>query len=195
MLQTEKYSKRWRRFDIATGIIIIIFSAIVIASPMVTALTLTFFLAIGLLAVGIGMIGVGVTAASRALPKWLRAYDVAVGAIAIIASIIFLSYPTIAILSAIVLLSIGLLFRGIWGIAAGITVKRLPIWYRAMLVWVGVLTLAASGIVISSPAAAFLALKVLLSFSLLINGIENIISGVSGSRLPRYYGADLQIER
>ena len=193
MLRIEKYSKGWRSFDVATGIIIIIFSAIVIASPMVTALTLTFFLSISLLALGVGMIGIG--AAVSHLPKWLRAYDVAAGAIAIISSFVFLAYPAIAILSAIILLSMSLLFRGIWGIAAGITVKQLPIWYRAMLVWVGVLTLAASGIVISSPAAAFLALTVLLSFSLLINGIENIISGVSRSRLPRYYGADLQIER
>jgi uncharacterized membrane protein HdeD (DUF308 family) len=194
MVQEQEYSNGRRAFDVVVGVIMIIFSAIVLASPRFTAVTLALFFSIGLLALGVGMIGIGIAAARR-LPNWLRAFDIASGVIAIVGSVIFLAYPAVAIVSTIILLSIGLLFRGIWGILAGATIKDFPTWYRAMLVGIGILTLVASGIVISSPAVGFLTIMFVLSFSLLINGIENIISGVNGRRLPRYYGPSLKVER
>lgn len=55
------------------------------------------------------------------LPGWMRALAIIVGIISIVAAIIILIYPAIAVATLITLLAIGLLLMGIERLAIGIS--------------------------------------------------------------------------
>ncbi len=57
---------------------------------------------------------------ARKLPGWVRALAIVTGIISIVAAFIVLIYPAIGVAWLIVILAIGLLFNGIFRLAAGI---------------------------------------------------------------------------
>jgi|GEM_PF-6809498 len=66
------------------------------------------------------------------LPGWMRALAIIVGIISIVAAIIVLLYPAIAVATLMMLLAIGLLLIGIERLAIGISGRayRRPIVHR-----------------------------------------------------------------
>ena len=57
---------------------------------------------------------------------------------------------------------------------------KLPNWYRALAVVVGVLSIVLALIVLADPTLAVALLIFLLAFALLVIGIDRLVSGVTG---------------
>ncbi len=108
-------------------------------------------------------------------PGWFRALDAVFGLIAIILSVVVLAYPELAILTLILILSVGLLVIGIARIFGGIFAKYLPDGLRIINVGVGALAVILAIVAILYPQLAAQMLIYLLSFALMLNGIARVV--------------------
>lgn len=57
---------------------------------------------------------------------------------------------------------------------------KLPSWYRALAILVGVVSIALAFIVLADPALGALLLIFLLALALMVMGIDRLVAGVSG---------------
>jgi uncharacterized membrane protein HdeD (DUF308 family) len=171
----------WLRvLQVSIGAISIILSGYVLAQPGLAIFTAVRILSIVLLFVGIESIAVGTF--SRYLRTSSRFSNIALGASAIAFSILVRELlPPPPILFLIFLGGFAILFNGIGGITQGVGGQGISRWFRAPLVGVGVLSIAISGLIIAHPIG-FEAplLSVVMSFALLIIGIEITAMGVVG---------------
>ena len=170
----------WLRvLQVSIGAISIILSGYVLAQPGLAILTAVQILSIVLLFVGIQSIAVGT------FSRYLRtssSFSIALGASAIAFSILMPALlPPLPVLFSIFLGGFAILFNGIGGIMQGVEGQGISRWFRAPLVGVGILSIAMSGLIIAH-AIGFGAplLAVVMSFALLIIGIEITAMGVVG---------------
>jgi uncharacterized membrane protein HdeD (DUF308 family) len=171
----------WLRvLQISIGAISIILSGYVLAQPGLAIFTVVQILSIVLLFVGIQSTAVGTF--SRYIRTSSRFSNIALGASAIAFSILIMKLlPPPPILFSIFLGGFAILFNGIGGIMQGMGGHGISKWFRAPLIGVGVLSIAISGLIIAHPigfGAPLLA--VIMSFALLIIGIEIIAMGAVG---------------
>ena len=171
----------WLRvLQISIGAISIILSGYVLAQPGLVFFTAIRILSIVLLFVGIESTAVG--SFSGYVRTSSRFSNIALGASAIAFSILVTTLlPPPPILFAIFLGGFAILFNGIGGIMQGVGGQGISRWFRAPLVGTGVLSIAISGLIIVRPigfGAPLLA--IVMSFALLIIGIEITAMGVVG---------------
>src|SRR5436309_13885987 len=102
------------------------------------------------------------------IPSWIRAAEVILGLVSLVAGVYVLAYPGVAIATLILLLAVGLVFLGWRDIALGAMGKLLPSWWRAANIVLGVLPLVASVAVLAEPGFAVLALPLLVHVPLLV---------------------------
>lgn len=57
---------------------------------------------------------------------------------------------------------------------------KLPSWYRALALIVGVISIALAFVVLIDPVLAVATLILLLGFALLVIGIDRIVAGITG---------------
>jgi uncharacterized membrane protein HdeD (DUF308 family) len=57
---------------------------------------------------------------------------------------------------------------------------KLPVWYRAVAVVVGLISIALAFVVIVFPAFGLVTLVFLLGFALLVIGVDRLIAGITG---------------
>ena len=113
------------------------------------------------------------------MPKWTRAAEIILGLVSLIAGVFVIIYPGIAVLSLILLLSIGLIFLGWRDIVIGAIGKMLPTWLRAAYIILGVLVFILSVVVIAEPGFAVLTLVLLLYLALFFRGVAGITLGAT----------------
>lgn len=113
------------------------------------------------------------------MPKWTRAAEIILGLVSLIAGIFVIIYPGIAVLSLILLLSIGLIFLGWRDIVIGAIGKMLPTWLRAAYIILGLLVFILSVVVIAEPGFAVLTLVLLLYLALFFRGVAGITLGAT----------------
>ena len=171
----------WLRIlQISIGTISIMLSGYVLAQPGLAIFTAVQILSIVLLFVGIESTAVGTF--SRYVRTSSRFSNMALGASAIAFSILVMKLlPPPPILFSIFLGGFAILFNGIGGIMQGVGGQGISRWFRAPLIGVGVLSIVISGLIIAHPigfGAPLLA--VVMSFALLIIGIEIITMGAIG---------------
>jgi uncharacterized membrane protein HdeD (DUF308 family) len=58
--------------------------------------------------------------------------------------------------------------------------RKLPTWYRAWAVVVGILSIVSAGIVLAFPGLAVWILVFLLAFALIFIGMDRLVVGISG---------------
>ena len=170
----------WLRvLQVSIGAISIILSGYVLAQPTLANITAARILSIVLLFVGIESTAVGTF--SRYLRTSSR-FNIALGVSAIAFSILVMALlPPPPILFSIFLGGFAILFNGIGGIMQGVEGQGISRWFRAPLVGVGVLSIAISGLIIAHPIGfGAPLLSVVMSFALLIIGIEITAMGVVG---------------
>jgi uncharacterized membrane protein HdeD (DUF308 family) len=107
-----------RAVDILLGVSAFILSAVAIAEPGFAVLTLVLILYVALFVSGVHRIALG--AAGKPFSKSLRAASIIAGVLSIALSLVFLSYPGLAVATLILILSIGLILIGLEAIMAGI---------------------------------------------------------------------------
>ena len=166
----------WLRIlQIIIGAISIILSGYVLVIPGFQILSIV------LLLVGIESTAVG--AFSHYLrTSTSRLSNIAFGSLAIAFSILLIALlPSPPILIAISLGGVSLLFNGVARIIQGVGAQDISRWTRALLIAVGVLTIAISGVIIAHPIGFGVPLLArVMSFALLVIGIGMTAMGAVG---------------
>ena len=111
------------------------------------------------------------------MPSWTRAAEIILGLVSLAAGFYVLVYPGVAVLTLILLLSIGLIFLGARDIVLGAMSSFLPKWLRASNIVLGLLAFVLSVIVIAEPGFAVLTLVLLLYLALFFRGVAGISMG------------------
>jgi uncharacterized membrane protein HdeD (DUF308 family) len=111
------------------------------------------------------------------MPGWTRAAEIILGLVSLVAGFYVLVYPGVAVLTLILLLSIGLIFLGSRDIVLGAMSSFLPKWLRASNILLGLLAFVLSVIVIAEPGFAVLTLVLLLYLALFFRGVAGISMG------------------
>lgn len=116
-------------------------------------------------------------------PKWVRAAQIILGALAILLAIVALttSGPT----SMLILIAIILVFTGFEKTITGLFIAHN---LRFFTIGLGVLTISLAGLALTYPIAAVRVLLLILGFSLMVDGFSRIADGLtnkSDKRLVR----------
>jgi uncharacterized membrane protein HdeD (DUF308 family) len=119
-------------------------------------------------------------------PRWLQFLEVGLGAIAIIITIVTLTYPGITTQTIIRLVSIVLLIIGSERIAIGIAFPSPSKSYRLANIGLGPLIIALAIVLISFPQSQAVPQIALGALALLFNGISKIVQGALGKEIPRW---------
>jgi hypothetical protein len=125
-------------------------------------------------------------------PTWLRILQISIGAISIILSGYVLAQPGLAILTAVRILSIVLLFVGIESTAVGTFSRYLRTSSRFSNIALGASAIAFSLLVTTLLPPPPLLFSIFLGgFAILFNGIGGIMQGVKGQGISRWFRAPL----
>ncbi len=119
-------------------------------------------------------------------PRWLQFLEVGLGAIAIIITIVTLTYPGITTQTIIRLVSIVLLIIGFERIAIGIAFPSPSKSYRLANIGLGPLIIALAIVLISFPQSQQVPQIALGALALLFNGISKIVQGTQGKEIPSW---------
>src|SRR5467141_3809025 len=126
-----------------------------------------------------GLLGFFMIAIEK-MPSWIRAAEIILGLVSLLAGIYVLAYPLVAVFTLIVLLAVGLIFLGARDIVLGAMGKFLPSWLRAANIVLGVLAFILSAVVIAEPGFAVLTLILLLYVGLFVRGVAGVAMGAAG---------------
>jgi hypothetical protein len=125
-------------------------------------------------------------------PNWLRILQISIGAISIILSGYVLAQPGLAILTAVRILSIVLLFVGIESTVVGTFSRYLRTSSRFSNIALGASAIAFSLLVTTLLPPPPLLFSIFLGgFAILFNGIGGIMQGVKGQGISRWFRAPL----
>jgi uncharacterized membrane protein HdeD (DUF308 family) len=170
-------SGRWRALEILGGVIVIALAIFALADPQFTIQTLVVVIAAGLIIGGLFRIAVGVFA--TVLPSPLRGFNVTGGVIAFVLGAAALLDLQAAVATLIGILAVALLLVGALEIGVGVA-RHPPMWLRAVIVGIGVLTIILSVYVILDMSIGQSILAAFLAFALLLVGVRNIVHGITG---------------
>ena len=163
--------------DIILGSLAVVLSIIALIYPEIALSTIIFVTSLALFILSLPRIISGIFL--NDLPNGLRALNVITGSIALLVSTIALLYPNLATQALIYLLSLGLLLIGTVRLTVGVFFKIFPKWIRTLFVFAGSFTLIVGILAFIFPEFGFLGLVLLISISLLTNGIIRIIQGLT----------------
>jgi uncharacterized membrane protein HdeD (DUF308 family) len=165
------------------GAISIVLSIVVLTFPSIAIYTIIVILSIVLLMIGFERVAIGIGPSYSRTSRSSRWTNIGLGALVIAFGIVVMSFPIHTAAFLIFLGAFALLFNGVARIVQGIIIKEIPGWSRAFLVGVGVLSIGVSALVIAHPISiGVVLLALVISVSLLINGIQMIASGIGGRR-------------
>ena len=112
---------------------------------------------------------------------WVRALRVIVGLIAIVASVVALTFPGLSLITLLFLLSFVLFFLGIARVVYSVKAKFWPKGLRALYAVAGVLALILGAVVLAFPLLGIATLVFLLAIALLAYGIVSLVIGGSAA--------------
>ena len=175
----RQVSNGLRALYIIFGIVGIILGVAVLLMPDAGLETLMILLNVGLLFIASGRIVTGVMA--KHLSRAFRIVNVVAGISVFVLALMVFLFPIFNLAFLVALFAVALLVYGMSRIMIGGFVDILPGWVRGILVAGGIFTIIMSFIVLLFPGAALISLVFLLSIVLIWNGLDAIVTGVTGS--------------
>jgi uncharacterized membrane protein HdeD (DUF308 family) len=173
----NKKSPKWLRYlELGLGATAIILTFITLTYPGITTQTIIRIVSVVLLIIGFESIAVGIALPSQ--NKSTRLANIGLGPLIIALAIVVVAFPLSPAQSPIGLGALALLFNGIKKIAQSTRVKEIPRWSRSILIGVGGLNIFVSALAIIAPSIGESTLARSISVTLLITGIQMIISAV-----------------
>jgi len=124
---------------------------------------------------------------------WARALRVVLGLIAILAAVVVLSWPGLAVFTLLLILAFALIFLGVARIVHSVAAKSWSRGHRILHAAGGVLALVLGGVVLIFPALGASTLVFLLAFGLLCYGIVSLVIGGALKLLSKWTRALLVI--
>jgi uncharacterized membrane protein HdeD (DUF308 family) len=176
-MSVERTPTWLRFFQIIAGIIAMVLSGAVLASPVTALFIVTLLFSIALIFLGIERIIVGITSSGGS--RGSRIGNIVLGVITITISGLPMIFPLFAFEIIVFLISFGLLFNGIGRIMQGVSSKTADRWYRVTVIGFGIFAIVFSVLVLVYP---ILSTTIMLSVVFLILGIECIMAGTTGQR-------------
>lgn len=110
-------------------------------------------------------------------PKWIRALQIGIGAIAIGLSISAIIFPVFAVAATFTVAAIILLLFGIEQVVAGVFLHKRS---RLTHIGLGILVIILSSLVMVYPLASATLVVFLAAIALLFSGVSSIIAGLRG---------------
>ena len=181
-MDTEKEIKKFRAINIIFGILIMLLAILVFVFPTATLAFIIYLIAFILMLGGIIRLINAYADEQLNNAKIITGFAVGLALIiiSIVVIIITLLDPTYTISILLILLAIALLIMGIGGFMIGILSKGFELWFRIVLIVIGILTLIFSIIIFLFPTVGAVSLLILISVNLLINGLGRLLSGIVG---------------
>ena len=177
----EKRSPAWLRLlEIIFGILLLPVAIFVVADSGFVLTILAYTIGFGLLILGLSRVFAGVF--GKYFAPWFRELNAGGGLIAIILGIVILIVPQTLIGLLALLVAFALLIVGVVEIVAGGFAKHPPVWVRALIGIVGVLTVGLSVFLILDPPSAEVSLAAIVAIVLIAVGLRDIVHGVTGHR-------------
>lgn len=173
---SKKFPNWLRPLELGLGSIAIVLIIVTLTYPSITTATIIRLVSIVLLLIGIERIVIGI-----ALPTPNKKYKLAnigLGPLIIALAIVIILYPASHLVPPIALGTLALLFNGISKIMQGTIGKEIPKWSKAILIGVGILNIAVSALAVIVPIAGESILVRSISITLLVTGIQMIISTI-----------------
>ena len=124
---------------------------------------------------------------------WGRALRLVFGLVGILASVLVLLLPGLAVVTLLLVLSLALFFLGVGRIAHGFAAKGWTKLHRVVHAAGGVLALILSAAAVAFPSLGVSTLIFLLALGLLCYGIASLVIGGIAKLLPKYVRALLVI--
>lgn len=153
----------------------------VLADTQFALTTLMYVIGAALLIGGLSRIGLGIFAGI--FSPAMRALNTGGGIVAVVLAVIVILDPRLGISALILIVAAAILLVGVVEVVVGgFFAKHRPVWFRAVLVVAGVLTIGLSTLVVLDSALGQLTLTVILSLALVVVGIRDIAHGISGHR-------------
>jgi uncharacterized membrane protein HdeD (DUF308 family) len=178
---SETKSPGWlRAVQIGLGIIAIVLSFYVLAFPAFTFISVVYVLAIVLFVLAIERIIIGIFSPAPGQSRW---GVVGLGVLVLIVSIIVMAYPVGTTVFLLFLLAVALFFDGIARIVHGIGDKSISKGAKIFSIVAGAIAIGLSILIFASPLLGAVFVGMVLAISLLINGIQVIVAGVTGRRV------------
>ncbi|HJT85326.1 MAG TPA: DUF308 domain-containing protein [Nitrososphaeraceae archaeon] len=177
MLSKKDHPKWIFAFQIGIGILAIILSILIIINPIVSVLSVVILVAFLLLIVGIEKVMTGIFVKNRA-----RFSNLGLGILVIIFALIAMAFPVVTSIFLIYILALALLFDGISRVVHGIGHKEQSGMDRGFTIAVGALEIALAIFILASPIIGFEFVAFVIAISLLITGIQILVSGLTGRR-------------
>jgi uncharacterized membrane protein HdeD (DUF308 family) len=165
---------------IVVGLVCVLLSTVVLAYPGLDIVTIILMLSTTLLVFGLARIIDGVFA--EYLPYRFRIFSVGVGLFEIVVTITNMLYPQYITQTLIQLLSTALLVHGTTSALIGRFAATLPSLPRGLLMVFGLSSIALSVAAFISIPLGFFTSLYMLSIGYLLNGISEIVLGITGIR-------------
>lgn len=179
MNEYDSKTHGWMRLaQIGLGAIAIIVSLFVIASPGLATITLVYFISILFFIAGIEKIITGIFFKNKS-----RLASIGLGVLVLILSGLALSFPVKATFVLVLVMAFALLFDGISRIIHGMGEKSENRLNRFFSIGVGILSVAISILIMTSPAFGFAYVGFLIGIAILITGVQILVAGIQGRKL------------
>ncbi|NVM45537.1 MAG: DUF308 domain-containing protein [Candidatus Lokiarchaeota archaeon] len=174
-----------KNINIIVGLIIIVLSIITLFYGVITLITLIILISIAFLFAGIGRAYNAITNDSLTkASKFMKYFSGLLSIIISIAAIfIALFNPGLAILMFSNLFGYLLIFIGVARISVGYLMESYTTLYRTVLILVGIITFIFSFIILMFPIFGYFVIVMLISASLLLNGITRLSFGLALKRI------------
>jgi uncharacterized membrane protein HdeD (DUF308 family) len=169
----------WHRvIEVIAGVLAIGIAGLAWIDPVLGAGLLVFLFAFALLWLGLWRLTRGYGRTDR--PGWHRTLDSAMGLLSIVLAFVVIALPGLGLLTLVFLLYFALLFIGVSWFGYATRSAAEPGWYRGVALALGVLSFAMLVVALLEPGIAILSLVLLLAVVLLMVGIGDLVSGVTG---------------
>jgi membrane protein HdeD len=128
------------------------------------------------------------------MPGWVRLAEIVLGLVSLLSGLLVIAYPSLGLLTLVVILAVGLIFLGSRDIVLGTMGTYLPKWLRAADIAFGVLAFILSVVVIASPGVAVTTLIIFLYFALFVRGVAALsVAGAARMLPPRLRAASAAV--
>ncbi len=174
----ERRSPAWvRAAQIVLGILSILVTLVVVLNPDFGTGTIVSLLAFAVL---LNSLRIASSGGVAHLPRLLRGLSLGLGLLTAGIVIIVILSPGIGLATLALLFAAGLAIQGIDRIAHMVH-RGHPRWLRASALTVGAMTLALAVAIVAFPGITLVTLVALLTLTLVLNGIDSVVVGISPS--------------
>jgi uncharacterized membrane protein HdeD (DUF308 family) len=179
---STRTSGAYRAIEIILGLVALAVGILALFFP--TAVVVTLVVLFGITLVIVGILRLVTAASSHWTTGSARTTNAVIGMIALIIGILILFFPYFATATIVIFIGIGLLIYGIGRLVVGGVASNLSGGLRALLIVIGLLIVVFALIIIFFPVIGVYTYAFFVAIAFILIGIESLVSGIAGSRMP-----------